>query len=173
MKRAMSSRRGFTLMELMMGVAIASVLALVVSGIFKAGILTSRYSLSQTRILSEARAALIGTGRIKGVLWQAQEGSSFMTLSSTSLAVGYASAASISFRLSGLDLLQSQLGVDQKAATGISSMTFSYYNLDAAGRIMESTAAASAALVTAAVVLPGDRGKNYNFFTGAALRDRP
>jgi hypothetical protein len=160
-------------MELMMGVAIAAVLALVVSGIFKAGILTSRYSLSQTQILSEARTALIGSGRIKGMLWQVQEGSSFSTLSSTSLAVGYASAASISFRLSGKNLLQSQLGVDQKVTTGISSMTFSYYNLDSTGRIMESTDAASAALVTATLVFPGERSKSYNFFTGAALRNKP
>ena len=156
-----------------MGVAIASVLSLVVAGIFKAGILTSRYSLSQTQILSEARAALIGTGKLKGVLWQVQEGSSFSTLSSTSLAVGYASAASISFRLSGKDLLQRQLSVDQKVTTGISSMTFSYYNLDAAGHIMESTAAVSASLVTGTAVLPGERSKNYTFFTGAALRNKP
>jgi hypothetical protein len=160
-------------MELMMGVAIAAVLALVVSGIFKAGILTSRYSLSQTQILSEARAALIGTGKIKGVLWQTQEASSFSTMSSTSLALGYAGAASISFRLSGRDLLQSQLGVDTKVTTGISSMTFTYYNLDAAGHVMESTAAVSAVLVTATAVLPGERGKNYNFFTGATLRNKP
>jgi len=156
-----------------MGVAIASVLALVIAGIFKAGVLTSRYSLAQTRILSEARAALIGTGKIKGVLWQTQEASSFSTMSSTSLALGYAGAASITFRLSGKDLLQGQLGVDQKVTTGISSIAFSYYNVDAAGLIMESTAAASAALVTASVALPGERGKSYTFFTGASLRNQP
>lgn len=156
-----------------MGVAIASVLALVVSGIFKAGIMTSRYSLSQTQILSEARTALIGTGRVKGLLWQVQEGSSFATLSSTCLAVGYAGAASISLHLSGKDLLQNQLGVDEKVTTGLSSMSFSYYNLDDAGRIMESTSAVSAALVTATLTLPGDRGKVYTFFSGAGLRNQP
>lgn len=156
-----------------MGVAISATLALVVSALFKAGILTSRYSLGQTQILDEARTALVGSGRVKGVLWQTQEASSFTMLSSTSLALGYAGAASITFRLSGKDLLQRQLGVDQKVTTGISEMAFSYYNLDAAGRIMESTAAASAALVTATIVLPGDRGKNYTFFTGAVPRNKP
>lgn len=173
MKRALSSRRGFTLVELMVGIAISAVLALVIAGLFKAGLLTARYSLGETQVLSQARAGLIGTGKIKGVLWQTQEASSFSTLSSTSLALGYAAAASISFQLSGRSLLQSQLGVDQALASGISTMTFAYYNLDAAGRVMESTAAESAALVTAEIVLPGDRGKNYAFLTGARLRNKP
>jgi hypothetical protein len=160
-------------MELMMGVAISAVLALVIAGLFKSGLLTARYSLGQTRILSEARAGLMGAGKVKGVLWQTQEASSFSTLSSTSLALGYAAAAAISFHLSGRTLLQSQLGVDQTAAVGVSSMTFAYYNLDASGRIMESTAAATAALVTAEIVLPGDHGKNYSFFTGARPRNKP
>lgn len=173
MKPSPSSRRGFTLMELMMGVAVSAVLALVIAGLFKTGILTARYSLGQTRVLSEARAGLMGAGKVKGVLWQTQEASSFSTLSSTSLALGYAGAAAISFHLSGQTLLQSQLGVDQTAAVGVSTMTLAYYNLDAAGHVMESTAAASAALVTAEIVLPGDRGKNYSFFTGARPRNKP
>jgi len=156
-----------------MGVAISAVLALVISALFKAGILTSRYSLGQTQVLSQARAALLGTGRVKGVVWQTQEAASFSTLSSTSLALGYAASAAVDFRLSGKTLLQRQLGVDQTIATGISSMTLSYYNLDASGLVFESTVAASAVLATASVVLPGDRGKTYTFFTGARARNKP
>lgn len=156
-----------------MGVSISALLSLVVASLFKAGILTSRYSLGQTQILSQARSALMGRGRVKGLLWQAQEASSCAALSSTSAAFGYAAEASLGLRLSGRALLQSRLGVDETLASGLSSMSFAYYNLDEAGLVVESTAAASAVLVTVSIVLPGDRGKSYSFLSGARLRNRP
>lgn len=173
MKRASSSRRGFTLVELTMGVAVAALLALTVSSLFKAGILTARYSLGQTQVLSSARSALMGAGGVKGIVWETQEASSFSTMSSSSLALGYSAGPTHSFRLAGRNLLQNELGSDRTIAAGVSSVTFGYYNLDSAGRVMQSTAAESAAMVTAEIVLPGDRGKTFSFLTGARLRNKP
>jgi hypothetical protein len=67
------------------------------------------------------------------------------------------------------------LDVPVMHAEGVSAVALNYYNLNDAGRIIESTAPASAALITAMVSIHGKnpRRKTYNFFSGARLRNHP
>jgi hypothetical protein len=58
-------------------------------------------------------------------------------------------------------------------ATGVTSLALKYYNLNAGGTIIESTAPASAALITARITVAGKSAadKTQVFYGGAKLRN--
>lgn len=159
----------------MVGVAVSGVVALVTAGLFKAGLLTFNYAVRQNYALSSARKALDGDGPRYGMVWMSQGASFVETLAASSLTVAAPNALPTTFAVHGQDLYQSQLDVKVKHAEGVSSVALNYYNLDDAGRIVESTSPASATLVTALVSIRGKdpRRKTYEFFSGAQLRNHP
>lgn len=170
-----SLSRGFTLVELLMGLAVSGVVALVVSGLFRAGLLTFNYAVRQNRALTAGRMALSGDGARHGMVWMSQGAASLAGLDASSLAVSAPGALPTTFHVRGEDLYRSQLDVPVRHAEGVGAVALNYYNLDDAGRIVESTAPASAALVTALVSVHGKnpRRKAYHFFSGARLRNHP
>ncbi len=169
------SRSGFTLMELVIGIAVAAVVGLVSAGLFKAGLKTYNYSYRQTSVLAGARRALSGSGSLPGVIWAAQSASSVTALSGSSLTLAPPSASSITYQVSGGNLYQTTSGVRTLQSVSVSSAVFSYYNLDSSGLIMVSTLAANATFVTMQLTLTGKSAndRTYNFLGGAQLRNHP
>lgn len=164
--------RGLTLVELVVGIAAMSVITLVLAGLFKAGLQSYRYALRQNLVLANARKAIEGDGRSRGILWNAQAAQS-LALSSGSVTLSLPSQPSLQYLVSDRTLLQSQMGTQQKQADGVTGLQSGYYNLDGQGRIMQSTAAASAAMVATTLTMQGRGEKTYVFFSGAGLRNRP
>lgn len=167
--------RGFTLVELIIAAATAGVIALVSTMLFKAAIVTYMYTMRQSAALSSARTTLMGDGSKFGILWEAQSADYVTSLSATQLGLASSGTVTAHFRLQGDDLYKIKSGATTTLAGSIDSMAIGYYNLDASGLIMESTATASATYVTALLTMRGntDNDKVYRFFTGARLRNHP
>ena len=167
--------RGFTLVEVMVGIAVSGIVALVVAGLFRAGILTFNYVVRQNYALSAARKALAGDGAKHGVVWMSQGAALIEDLEASSLTVSPPNALSLKYHVDEQGLCQSQLGVKTMQAEGVGAVALGYYNLNDVGRIIESTAPASAIFITAMVSIHGKnpRHKTYHFFSGAQLRNHP
>jgi hypothetical protein len=168
------NRRGITLLELTVGIALAGVVGLVSAGLFKAGIKSYNYSYRQTRIISSARKAMAGDGPRLGMTLATLNASAVDALAVSSLTVTPAGDFSTTFLLSDGGLYRHRLATRSLQAESVTGLQVAYYNLDAAGRIMVSTSAASAAYVTTQIELKGARpgDKTYNFAAGALVRNK-
>ncbi len=168
----MRGQAGFTVVEAIVAVAIISVLSLTIGSLFKAGIQTSTYALRQGLALQNAQSAVNGTSLQRGLAWAIRDGVSVSSLNASTLSLATWDSPSVVFT-AGSGLVRSELGVPRLQARGVSALDVHYYNVDGSGRVVESTAAASAQLVTATATMGGEgQAKTYSFFTGAALRNR-
>jgi prepilin-type N-terminal cleavage/methylation domain-containing protein len=165
-------RSGFTVMELVIGLAVAAILVTVSAAMFQAGIKTYSYTARQNAALKAATTAFDGQGSVEGIVRAAHAASSVGGLSTTSLVL-VSTDTTTTFSFSGTTLTQASTAT-YILSTDISSVTYSYYNIDAAtGRLVTSPTASSATLVTAYLKVNGLMGtqKTYSFFTGAQLRN--
>ncbi|MFH1724272.1 MAG: prepilin-type N-terminal cleavage/methylation domain-containing protein [Elusimicrobiota bacterium] len=165
--------RGFTLIELAVGVAVLGTLVLLIAGLFRAGAVTSEYTLRHTFALANARKSFQGEGSRRGLVWGAQNARKVRALSAGALSTKDAANDDVDYTLSKGKILRSQLGTQRSLSEGIESVEFKYYNLADDGTVIESTAPESAAMVTAMISIKGSRGNTYRFLSGAALRNRP
>lgn len=160
----------------MIGVGIAAVIGLVVAGMFRAGMISFRYAWRQTTTLAAARNALDGKGSLYGLATAIQNASSVTSLSSTTLSVVPAGAATTQYYVvragTGPALVQTQLTVEQKVADGVSSLDAHYYNLDTAGRVVESTAANIAQFATVQITFQETNKSTFTFFTAGRLKNQ-
>lgn len=161
-----------TLVEALVGIVVLAIVSVAAAGLFKAGIRSSVYTLRQTAFLTGARKGLLGEAGRHGLVWTSQESASAADLSTGTLTLGQAAGSAVSFRLQQGRLLRSQVGVDSVQAGDISRLSVAYYNLDDAGLVIESTAAAGAAFVTFELGVSRDGSPEQRFFSGARLRNR-
>lgn len=167
--------RGVTLVELLVGLAAATVIGAASAGILKAGIMTYAHSVRQNDALTRTRKAMGGAGSAAGILRASRPSSSVSALNAASVVVVSTSAALTTYSTSGGNLYLTKDGTTSLHADKVTSIAVNYYNLDGSGLIFESTSAASARLVTALVTLKGttSRQKDYALFSGALLRNHP
>lgn len=163
--------RGFTLVEAVVGMAVLALISLGVAGIFKAGMSASNYTLRQTFVVSNARKALLGDGARKGLVWDLREAEAVTALSTGSVSVSPPGSSVLSFTLGADFLRRTHSGVSKEQAKGVTGLGVSYYNFDDGGRVVESTAPASAMLVTTELVLSRRGQREYRFLSGARLRN--
>lgn len=168
-------RSGFSLVELLIGVVTASVLALVTAQLFRIGMQTYLSTMRQDQALSVIRQALGAEGSQVGLTWSSRGAHAVQSLSASSLAIHASTSTAVTtFTTSGGTLWKTDASGTSKLADRVASLAVNYYNLDGSGRVVESTAAAAAALVTVRLtmtVVPGQ--KSYESFSGALLRNRP
>lgn len=170
------NRRGVTLVELLVGLTTALIIGAVSASLLKAGIMTYTYSVRQNEALTRARKALGNEGEATGVLRGSRKADSVSALNAAQVSVQSSTSATVtSFYLGGSGLYRSVSGAPTLHAESITSMTVNYYNLNGSGLIIESTAAASATLVTAQVTVAGKTSKDrsYHLFSGTLLRNHP
>lgn len=167
------TRRGFTMLELVVGIALAAVIGLVCAGLFRAGIKSYNYSYRQTRVIYSARQAMAANGARLGMIWAAQTAASVDSLSVSTLSVTQPGDFSTSYLISNKNLYACRLAAKDLQAESVSTMTVSYYNLDANGHIMVSTAPEAVAMVTTQISMQGStaRDRTYNFMSGALVRN--
>jgi prepilin-type N-terminal cleavage/methylation domain-containing protein len=168
----MKTRRGMTLVEMSVGIAVLSVITLVTAALFKAAIKSYNYTINQVNVLSNARKALEGEGAEHGMAWESMGASSVAGLDAGTLALNGPSGPTTTFALSGTTLRRTRLLDARDQAAGVASLQIAYYSLDAAGGVVESTSAADAAFVTQTLSMRGLGGKTYLFFSGESLRNR-
>ncbi len=168
------SRAGFTLVEAMMGVSLAAIVGLVLAGLFKAGLDTYNYTMRQSLVLTSYRKASAGDGPRRGMVWSAQDAVSVAELSASTLTVNPSAGSALNYTVAGGSLWRSQAGTFGVQAPAVTALEVNYYNLDAAGLVIESTAAASATLATTLTTMQASgKYKTYVFFSGGLLRNHP
>ena len=169
-------KSGYTLLELVVGLAAAGIVAMATALLFKAGIVTYNYNIQQNAALSSARDAFNkASGGRSGMLWSSQSAQAVQSLSATSLAVISTSAVTTSYTLTNGTLIRAGGGGStMPQAASISALAVNYYNMASSGLITESTAAASASMVTALMSVVGnDKWRTYYMFSGTRLRNHP
>lgn len=167
------NRKGFTVPELVIGIACAAVIGLVSTALFKAGVTTYNYTIRQNSILISASNALSGNGAKTGILSSARQSKDISALNTSSLVLLSTASNTTTFALAGENMTRTENGATVQLATGVSTVTFRYYNLAASGLIMVSTAANTASLVTTNLVVKGKFAKqrDYIFYGAARLRN--
>jgi Tfp pilus assembly protein PilV len=169
-----SMSAGFTMLEALLGIAVASIIALASAGLFKAGIMTYNYTARQNDILENARKALSGDASKRGLLWAARTAPTVQALNANTLVVAdVGGVTSTTFSLTSQNLNYTNASGTFKLADKITAISFAYYNIGPDGRIQVSTAATSATLVTASLTLTGKNAsqREYKAFSGARLRN--
>ena len=170
------NRRGVTLVELLVGLVTAVIIATVSAQILKAGILTYAFSVRQNEALTRTRKALGGEGAADGILRAVRAAYEVSALDAARVDVHSSTSAVLtSYYVTGGNLYRAKDGVGALHAEAVTEMTVNYYNINGSGQIVESTATASATLVTALVTLRGktSKQKDYHLFSGTLLRNHP
>ncbi len=166
--------RGVTLIELLIALTTAVTIATASVLLFKVAIRTYQTTARQTLALGSIRNSFSGDGSSTGMLEALRVGKTVSSLGGSTLVVVSTSGVSTTFSLSGGNLSRVDGSGTDVLAGSISTMTFAYYNMNSSGLIMQSTAAASATMVTAQLTLTGTGDqKTYVSFGGARLRNHP
>lgn len=163
-----------TLPELLVGVALSAMIALVLARMFQVTLRAAQATLRQSGTLASSRRALVNAGPHRGMLWAAREALQARSLSTSTLELSLPVLSEYAYAVSGETLVKTQDGVEWAQATGVSSLTLSYFEIDASGRIFASTAASSASYVQVRLTATGrgPRERRYDFVSGAWLRNR-
>ncbi|MBI3548224.1 MAG: hypothetical protein HY078_04130 [Elusimicrobia bacterium] len=165
---------GFTVLELIVGLVTAGVIAIVSAKMIQAGIATYNYTVRQNYILTNTREALMGKGSKTGILWSTQIANKTQSLPATSINVISSGSIVTAYALSGTNLERTyNAGTPGKLAEKLSTIDVHYYNINSAtGLILESTAAVSASMVTVQLKMNGyQQQRSYEFYSGAQLRN--
>lgn len=163
-----------TIIELTIGSAVIGIIAIVMAGIFKAGVGSSNYSLRQGLVVANAQKAVFGERLRRGVSRALQDGVGVNALNADSLDFRTWDSPDVDYYIENGNLIRSHSGLAKPQAVGVTGLEVRYYNLDSNGLIIESTAAVSAQLVTARIAMQGKGStKSYAFFTGATMRNHP
>ena len=84
-RRRRAASAGFTIAELIVGLAVMAVVGVVVARLFLAMLSTAQYTLRHLATLSSARKAYVGDGQRRGMSWGVQEASGLVSLSTSSV----------------------------------------------------------------------------------------
>lgn len=166
---------GFTIAEMILVVSISSVIALVSALLFKGGMLSYIYAMRQAAAISAARASLTGDGSKAGLLWEAQGAAAVQSLDAGTLTLTTNSGGTVSYYVSNGSFYRTAGLSTTLLAADVTALALKYYNLNGAGSVIESTAAASASLVTARLTVAGKSSadKVQVFYAGARMRNHP
>lgn len=166
--------RGFTLVELMVGVVTATIIGTVSAQLLKVGLMTYNHTVRQHDSLSRTRRALGGEGAATGILWASRGANTVSGIDAAAAAVvAPVSAEVTSYYVAGPGLYRSRSGTAVMQADEITGLTVNYYNMSPAGVLQVSSAPSAATLVTTLVTMQGktSRQTDYRLFSGAALRN--
>lgn len=168
--------RGMTLIELLVGIATAVIIAGVCAKMLHLGIVTYNYAVRQNTSLTRMRKAVAGDGAHVGVLGASRAAYSLSAVQASSIAVLSApSAAVTNYYVTNGDLYRTQAGVSVVQADAVSSLSLGYY-MSADGLVSSTTVAASASMVTALVTVGTGTSvahRTYTLFSGAQMRNHP
>lgn len=170
-----SLSRGFTLPELAVGVLLLGMAGLVGARMLMALAKGSVYTARQSAVLAQSRRALVNSGGERGMVWAAQEAREIRSLSTATLQLVVPGPVNVDYDVVASSVLvKTEGGLANVQASYISSMTVSYFELDANGLIVQSTVAANASLVQFVLAVKGktSRDRTYSILSGAWLRNR-
>lgn len=170
--QSLNGGKGFSLIEVMISLAIIVLLTGVLVSLFSAGIKAFMYSARQTTMLANARKALDGGSATPGMAWQARQALAVTGLSATQLHLSGPNASAPQFTFANQSLSLSLSGIVTPLTQNMSGLQIAYYGLDASGLVMISTDTANARLVTTWVQSQQTGGKTYTFFSAARLRNK-
>ncbi|MBI4369117.1 MAG: type II secretion system protein [Elusimicrobia bacterium] len=167
------SPSGVTLIEMLLGLAMVAIITLVITGIFRAGIVSYRYALGQTLALSSIRQAIEGQAGKNGFLPYAWEARLAASLPSSNFSLISPTGFTVEIFASGGYLFVSDETGRRSQAEGIGALNLTCYGLDDVEGLIESDNADDCALITTRLTTENLGGKVYDAATGAALRNHP
>lgn len=167
-------RGGFTLLELIVALAVAGITVAALVGLFRASLTATRFALRQTSTLSSARKALVSEGPHKGILWAVQGSTAVVNLSPSSLSLVLPGSVSMDYAMQGDILKAIEAGTTYYQAKDVGALSVNYYNINSNGLIQVSTDANVAQYVTVSFTLKGHLAKEstHYLYSGAWLRNK-
>lgn len=168
------SSRGATMVELIVGIAVAAVISLVSASLFRAGTKVYTHTMRQNAVLADASKALDGQGSTVGMLWATRRSMRVSALNGGSLVLLSTGSVTTTFSLAGGKLWDTTGSVTTKLADNVTDLGVNYYTVDGAtGLVSESSSAVSASFVTVGLTMSGYNvaQTTYSFFSGARLRN--
>ncbi|MBI3565814.1 MAG: hypothetical protein HY079_11500 [Elusimicrobia bacterium] len=163
-------RNGFTVLELVIGVAMAGLISLVMARMLLMLVRTAQYEQALLASLASAREALLYKGADDGLLWAVQRSSGAAALDPAGLAL--IDDAATAFALAPAGLQATRSGAVRTQADGVVGLAVEYYGAGPDGLIVRSTDAAGAGLAAFTVTVRKRGGKDYAFRSAAWMRNR-
>jgi prepilin-type N-terminal cleavage/methylation domain-containing protein len=164
--------RGFTVMELMIGVAVFSILGLVLLGLLRGGILSSGRSAQEAFLLSNARKAMAGSGPRPGLLDDLQQASAVKAQGAESLALVDPLGSETDYGVYEGELFAVRAGTAAAVGSRVTGLSAAYFARTPDFRVEESTDPATADLVVVSVAVQG-RTHGLRVLSGARLMNGP
>jgi hypothetical protein len=164
-----------TLIELLVGMITAAIIASVLAKVLLIGIKTYNYAARQTASLTRTRKALAGDGVRFGVLAAGRSAYSFSSLQTSSVSFSEPSLVVTNYYVTKGNLYRTKAGASVVQTDGINSIALNYY-MSTNGIISSTTVSSSATMVTALITVatgPVTSGayNSYSLFSGAQLRN--
>ena len=169
--RYQSLKRGFTLIETLMGMVSCIIIVTVLVSLFQAGMKTFIYTWRQTSVFTNVRKMYEGDGPAEGFLWSSRSATSLRDLSTSALNLNAADGSQPTFTLSQGNLTRTLLGKTTILGTNVTTFTPTYYNLDALGHIMISTSTDVANFAAMYIQTQVPAKKTFSFYSGGRLRN--
>ncbi len=173
--------RGMTLVELMIGVAIISVLSLIIGLLLKTSMRVANYTLWKSSVLANSRKSLAGDFGVRGIIWGARRSVNVSILDPVLLTLippapetppNYVISIVPDANATGLSLSR---GPRETLVHAVNAVKFDYYHIDPVTELIAIPATdAEATFLTADVTMQGAGILNsYSVFSGTGLRNHP
>lgn len=171
---ARRGRRGLTLLELVLGLALTALVGLVAARMMILVARTSQYTFREMTALSSSRKALLEAGAWRGMARAAREASAYVGLSSTTLALTLPGPHDVLFSTAPNGLVQLYDASSSTQAAEVTGLSITYYHIvSSTGFISEAVMPSSATYALIRVTMTGkSRQKSYDMTTGAYARNR-
>jgi hypothetical protein len=166
------NRRGISLVEIVIASAVAVVVAALAATLFRNGSRSVAFIFRESIVLTEARKVFDGERERTGLLPQLRGATAVQSLGENTLAL-QTLTSTVTFQNSPAGLRRLENENDSLLGKDIAVTALAGYDVDENGLVIESTSAATARLVTVRAESGAAGKRDYVFFSGAALRNRP
>lgn len=163
--------RGFTVLELLLGILIIGSMSLVLVQLFRTTLLSSQTAARAASFLGNARKTVGGETTFQGLALDGEDTILLTAVSSTSFSFKDTAGVVSTYTLTSAgDLRTTRAGVTKVRARGISSLTFTYYARDSDYLVYETTDAAAARMMAVSFQMAQPR-RTVSFFSGGSSRN--
>lgn len=164
-------KSGFTIVELMLGMAVIGTMMLVLTQAFTIGLRSHRLISSDAFVLANARKALNGEGAFNGMLGDIVQAQAVLSLSTSTLSVLGITGSTTTYTMDSVGALRVTRGTTTATmGRGFTEFKPEYYSLNSDFALVAATAATNVRFAT--ITLTVQEGKrSLRFFSGARVRN--
>jgi type II secretory pathway pseudopilin PulG len=166
---------GFTVLELVLGIALLGTLALVMAQLFRTTMAANLRTASETLALKNARVALAGDGPFHGLVYDTLFSSYVYAANGSSMTLVEVNQSSTTILMSPYGSLlatnsSNSSWASHSATSGLSNLALTYYAVDSSFHFSTTTTPSSAQLVTFSFQVPR-KGRTLQFYSGSSVKN--